>query len=85
MRNRIFILLFCVSVKLIGQVSFEQGEYVQFKTAKQGIHVLNGMDLVDAGILANGDRLDRIILLQRTASVLSHLNDTSKEFIVSTP
>ena len=47
-------------------MSFDQGQYAQFKTAKQGIHVLDGNDLVEAGILANGDRLDMIILLQRT-------------------
>ena len=66
-------------------MSFDQGQYAQFKTAKQGIHVLDGNDLVEAGILANGDRLDRIIVLQRTESVLSHINDTTQNFITSTP
>ncbi len=85
MRNRLSLLFLLCGIHLFGQMSFDQGQYAQFKTAKQGIHVLDGNDLVEAGILANGDRLDRIILLQRTESVLSHINDTAQNFITITP
>ena len=73
MRNRLSLLFLLYNIHLFGQMSFDQGQYAQFKTAKQGIHVLDGNDLVEAGILANGDRLDRIIVLQRTAVSYTHL------------
>ena len=85
MIDRLSHLLLICSIPVLGQVSYEQGEYVQFKTTKQGIHVLSSNDLVEAGILSIGDRLDRLILLQRTESVLSHLNDTAQTFISATP
>ena len=72
MRNRLSLLFLLYNIHLFGQMSFDQGQYAQFKTAKQGIHVLDGNDLVEAGILANGDRLDRIITSKNRVRVVSY-------------
>ncbi|HCP40813.1 MAG TPA: hypothetical protein DIT65_03380, partial [Cryomorphaceae bacterium] len=79
-KNILALISFLCASQLVGQVNFEQGEYVQFKTAKPGIHMLSGDELIDRGILSIGDALDRLIIEARTESVLSHLNDTSRSF-----
>lgn len=61
-------------------MSFEQGEYAQFRTSKPGIHVLEGSQLIDVGILAAGDDLNRLVIEARMEAVLSHANDTARFF-----
>ena len=79
-KNILVLISFFCAFQLVGQVRFEQGEYVQFRTAKPGIHLLSGDEIIDRGILAAGDALDRLVIEARTESVLSHLNDTSRAF-----
>ena len=79
-KNILVLISFFCAFQLVGQVRFEQGEYVQFRTSKPGIHLLSGDEIIDRGILAAGDALDRLVIEARTESVLSHLNDTSKAF-----
>ena len=80
--KKIILLLLCFTsyLQLCGQVNFELGEYVQYRTSKPGIHMLSGDEIIDRGILSVGDPLDRLVIQARTESVLSHLNDTSKFF-----
>lgn len=80
--KKIILLLLCFTsyLQLCGQVNFELGEYVQYRTSKPGIHMLSGDEIIDRGILSVGDPLDRLVIQARTESVLSHLNDTSKDF-----
>lgn len=81
MKKNIFIILgVLLSLQLKAQMSFEQGEYAQFRTTKPGIHILKGAELIDYGILGSGDALDRLVIEARMESVLSHFNDTSRFF-----
>ena len=81
MKKNIFIILgLLLGLQLKAQLSFELGEYAQFRTPKPGIHVLAGSDLIDLGILGSGDDLNRLVIGARMESVLSHLNDTSRFF-----
>ena len=81
MKKIVFYLLCLLSyLQISGQVNFEYGEYVQYRTSKPGIHMLSGDEIIDRGILSLGDRLDRLVIQARTESALSHLNDTSQFF-----
>ena len=78
------LLLFSVlisSMPVLAQVRWEEKSYVEFATLKSGIHVLTGAEIEQYEILEYGDRIDRIVVQQRTESVLSHVNDTGATFI----
>ena len=76
----LFLILISTST-LLSQVRWEEKSYVEFATSRSGIHVLTGAEIQQHGILQYGDRIDRLVVQQRTESVLSHVNDTGATFI----
>ena len=46
-KNILVLISFFCAFQLVGQVRFEQGEYVQFRTSKPGIHLLSGDEIIE--------------------------------------